>query len=66
MTAKQGILKGIIDVKKNQVWLKNVKYLRLSALPFMAIIHICVQSKVIGMNTENKIDMPSKEYTSVH
>ena len=28
---------------KEQIWLTNVKYLRLSAQHFMGIVHMCVQ-----------------------
>ena len=47
MTAKQGILKGIIDVK-GKIWLRNIKYLRLSTEHIMLnavfiYIQMCVE-----------------------
>ena len=47
--------KGIFDVKE-QIWLTNVQYLRLSAWHFMRIsnmfIYICVQFQKILTNQE--------------
>ena len=42
------------------------KYLRLSTSCFIGITHICTVSKGIGINIENKICLPGKEYISVH
>ena len=46
---------------KEQIWFANVKYLRLSTL-HAHYTHVCIVSKVFGINTENKTCPPSKEY----
>ena len=55
----------VIDVKE-QTWLTNLKYLRLSTEYFMGIIYMCTMSKVNGIYTENKICLSNKEYIGSH
>ena len=42
----------MINVKE-QIWFRDVKYLRLSH--FMGIIHVCSVVEAIGINKENKM-----------
>ena len=65
MTAKQGTLKGSKDMKE-QICIRNVKYLKLSVDTLWAYIHVCSVSKGIGINTENKICLLDNGFTSVH
>ena len=70
MSAKQGILKEIIDVKE-QIWLANIDCLWLLLntswlLVFYVDTHWCTISKVIDVNKEKEICLPNKEYISGH
>ena len=47
--------KGVIDVKE-QIWLINVKYLRLSIL-HGHYTHLGTVFKVIGINAENRMSL---------
>ena len=55
--------KGIIDVKE-QIWLTDVKYLRLST-HHRYYTNACTVSQVISINKKTKqICLPNKEYIS--
>ena len=56
--------KGIIGVKE-LLWPTNVKYLRLPT-HHGHYTYVCTVSQINGMNTENNICLPNKEYISGH
>ena len=64
MTDKEVMCKGIIDMK-GQIWLTNVKYLRLSTFHFMGIILMFIVFQSYWYEYRKKY-LPNKEYISVH
>ena len=50
---------------KEKEWLTNVKYLRLSTL-YWTFTDVFGVLKAIGINAENKMCLPNKEYISGH
>ena len=59
--------KGVIDNRcERTIWLMNVKYLRLSTKHFMAIIHVCTSSKIIGIKYRKQNVLPKRKYLSVN
>ena len=65
MTAKQGIPKDHICEITDMAYKCNI-FLTVNLTFHGCYTYMCTVSIVIGINTENKIYLPNKEYTTVH